>query len=221
MKSIKTWIIWGLVFAACGALLYIYFDQFFAFFHKPKVLKEWILSYGSYSVLVYILLQIAQVVILFIPGEVIQVVGGMVYGTLYGTILSFIGIMLGCTAAFYLAKALGRKRVDRFLGGGNHPFMKKLVSYGEKPSVILIFHMIPGAPKDIAAFLCGVSNVSFRTYITYSMLGRIPALWLSSLFGKELMEGNYTSVIVILIAGIILTVLGFWGKKKWLEHKEK
>src|SRR4030043_2210586 len=67
-------------------------------------LKGIILSYGAYSPLAFILLQIVQVVVAPIPGGAIEFLGGYIFGTKAGFIYSMIGLVFGSWAAFGLAK---------------------------------------------------------------------------------------------------------------------
>jgi uncharacterized membrane protein YdjX (TVP38/TMEM64 family) len=75
------------------------------YIRNPEKFRVFLLSYGNISILVFMLFQILQVVIALIPGELIQVAGGYVYGTFFGTLYSSLGILLGNIAlGIYFSK---------------------------------------------------------------------------------------------------------------------
>lgn len=73
----------------------------------PERFRNWISSFGRLGVLVFIGVQVLQVVVFVIPGEVVQVAGGYLYGTILGTLYSVIGITLGSLICFSIARILG------------------------------------------------------------------------------------------------------------------
>ena len=74
---------------------YQYFFKYSDLIKNPNIMKKIVLSYGNLSVLVFILMQVLQVVVFFIPGEFIQIAGGYIFGTFWGGVISLIGITLG------------------------------------------------------------------------------------------------------------------------------
>ncbi|HOJ81403.1 MAG TPA: hypothetical protein PLG72_11200, partial [Clostridiales bacterium] len=74
---------------------------------KPEEFRDWLNSFGWKGVLVFIGVQVLQVVVAAIPGEVTQLAGGYLYGTFFGTIYSLAGIVLGSVIVFYAARLLG------------------------------------------------------------------------------------------------------------------
>jgi uncharacterized membrane protein YdjX (TVP38/TMEM64 family) len=67
------------------------------------------------SSLLFILLQVLQVVIFIIPGDVINATGGFVFNIFLGSILSFIGVVIGSLIAFYISRFLGYNFVNKFI----------------------------------------------------------------------------------------------------------
>ncbi|WP_322020304.1 TVP38/TMEM64 family protein [Clostridium butyricum] len=69
--------------------------------------NKYILSMGNLGVFMLIFFQILQTVVAPIPGEVIQIAGGYVYGLPLGTIYSLIGLIIGSGIAFYFTRLIG------------------------------------------------------------------------------------------------------------------
>ncbi|MCJ7688422.1 MAG: VTT domain-containing protein, partial [Clostridiaceae bacterium] len=89
-------------------------------------------------------------------------------------------------------------------------FFKKVLNAGSKKSVVFIFYLIPGIPKDALAYICGVSNISFKDFIIYSTLGRIPGIFISSFFGQKIYAWDLTTLITIGVITGILTIVGIF-----------
>jgi uncharacterized membrane protein YdjX (TVP38/TMEM64 family) len=210
LKEKKGEIIFGLIFLVLIGISYLYFKKYSGFFHSPEKMKEWILSYGNYSIVIFLFLQIFQVVIFVIPGEVTQIAGGVLYGTLYGALLSLAGISIGSSICFGIVKVFGKKWVDKVISGKDFKFIKKMLDLGSKKNVIFAIHVIPGIPKDIIAYICGASNIRFRDYFVAATLGRIPGIVMSALFGANLMTKNYVLLIAIAVSMTLLFALGFF-----------
>ena len=89
------------VFLSLLAFLSIkYFHQIYYVISEPDLFRDLLLSYGHASILVFVLFQVLQVIIATIPGELVQIAGGYVYGTWFGTLYSLIGILIGILLCF-------------------------------------------------------------------------------------------------------------------------
>ena len=180
--------------------IYIGYEYYFKYSYilkNPNILKEVILSYGSFSILVFILMQVIQVVVFFIPGEFIQIAGGYIFGAFLGGIISLMGITLGSIIVYFIANNYGKPFVEKLILNKKVKFFKKILKAGSKKIVVFMFYLIPGIPKDALAYICGVSNISFKDFFIYSTLGRIPGIFISSFFGQKIYAWDVTSLITI------------------------
>ncbi len=104
-------------------------------------------------------------------------------------------------------------------------FFRKILKVGSKKNVVFMFYLIPGIPKDALSYICGVSNISFKDFIIYSTLGRIPGIFISSYFGQKIYARDFTSLITIGVTMSIVFVLGiFKGNtiiKDMIKKKKK
>ncbi len=135
--------------------------------------------------LIYVGMQMAQVIITLIPGQAVQFAGGYAFGVLLGSILSFIGILLGTMVAYYLAKLLGKDAMHLIFGEERfQKFTDKLNS--KKASVTLfLLYLIPGFPKDMIAYVAGASEYRILPLLLISLLGRAPAMMITIFLGKS------------------------------------
>jgi uncharacterized membrane protein YdjX (TVP38/TMEM64 family) len=193
--------------------LYIGYEYYFKYSYilkNPNILKEVIRSYGNFSILVFILMQVIQVVVFFIPGEIIQVAGGYIFGTFLGGIISLIGIVLGSIIVYFISNNYGKPFVEKIILNKKVKFFRKILKAGSKKNVVFMFYLIPGIPKDALTYICGVSDISVKDFFIYSTLGRIPGIFISSYFGQKIYAWDVTSLLTIGITMIILSLLGIF-----------
>jgi len=193
---------------------YIGYEYYFKYSYiliNPNIMKEIVLSYGNFSILVFILMQILQVVVFFIPGEFIQVAGGYIFGAFWGGVISLTGITLGSVIVYFIVKGYGKPLVEKLMLKKEVKFFKKILDVGSKRTVVFMFYLIPGIPKDALSYICGVSNISFKDFFIYSTLGRIPAIFISTYFGEKIYSKDVTSLITI---GVIMSFLFIIGLLK-------
>jgi len=119
-------------------------------------LEEFIFSFGAYSFLAFILLQIIQVIVAPIPGGAIEFLGSYLFGVKLGFLYSMIGLTLGSWFAFSLAKIFEKWAVEKFVSPKT---MKKLGYLVGHEGVILSFlpFLIPGFPKDALCYILGLT----------------------------------------------------------------
>ena len=77
---------------------------FYKLITNGEVVKSYLERFGPWAAVIFFVFQILQVVIFFIPGEVIQAAGGYIFGALGGTLLSFFGIAVGSAILFYICQ---------------------------------------------------------------------------------------------------------------------
>ena len=154
-----------------GVPLYIYFFQhdLIERFSDIKELENTLRSYRKESMLIYVGCQILQVVLSVIPGQALQFAGGYLYGALLGLILSIIGIGIGSTLAYYIARLLGRDAIHLFFGKRKVTEMLDLMNSPKGLIVTFVIFLIPGIPKDLCSYAAGISNseapsLSYRVY---------------------------------------------------------
>lgn len=207
----KQYIVLLAVFFIFTCIGYEYYFKYSYILINPNIVKEIVLSYGNFSILVFILMQILQVVVFFIPGEFIQVAGGYIFGAFWGGVISLIGITLGSVMVYFIANDYGKPLVEKLMLKKEVKFFKKILDVGSKKTVVFMFYLIPGIPKDALSYICGVSNISFKDFFIYSTLGRIPAIFISTYFGEKIYSKDVTSLITI---GVIMSFLFIIGLLK-------
>ena len=171
-------------------------------------------QYRWQSILVYIAIQAVQVVISVIPGQAFQFAAGYLYTFFPGLLFSLIGAALGTSVSFYLAKALGKDAVHLFLGEEKTAYYIERLNSKRAYAIVFLIYLIPGIPKDIVSYAAGVSEMKWRPFFTFSMMGRIPGMAGSLLIGALYMREHYVLMGVVAAMAIIAFAAGILCRKK-------
>jgi uncharacterized membrane protein YdjX (TVP38/TMEM64 family) len=184
-----------------------------SFFNSQERIREFIAPYGPWAPVIFILLQILQVVITPLSHYVVGLAGGYLFGPWYGTLYNWIGRVIGAAIAFFLARKFGRKIVTRFVKKEN---LKKYDRLFEKGSVFLfLMYFLPLFPDDELSYLAGFSSMKTRIFLIAMMLGHIGGAASLAFLGSGL---SYTEPAFIIMAILTLAsgviALVFWKKIK-------
>jgi len=181
---------------------------------KPDQFREFLLSYGPVSALIYILIQAAQVIIAVIPGEVVQLAGGYAFGTVLGTLYSVIGIFLGTLVVFFATRVLGFSLVRTFVSKKNMEKFDFLINSPKSEIAMFVLFLIPGIPKDTLVYIAGITPIKPVKFLLIATIGRFPGLLGSSYIGANLQERDYLAVWIISIVALACFVIGLLAKDK-------
>lgn len=213
----KSYIVLGVIFTFLIYAAYEYYHKYFLLFKDPYKLKKIIMSYGKYSVLAFVILQILQVIAFFIPGEIVQISGGYIYGTLWGSVLSLLGITTGSIIVYSISNFYGKPLINKIISKKDLRFFQRILNVGSINLIVFLLYLIPGIPKDALAYVCGISSISFVNFILYSTLGRLPGIFISAYFGAKIGSGNHSILIIIGILSILLFVIGIFKGEKMIS----
>ncbi|AGY75797.1 TVP38/TMEM64 family protein [Clostridium autoethanogenum] len=211
LKKYKSYIVLAIILFILIAVAYEYYNKYMYIFRDPNKIKNWIMSYGKYGVVVFLFVQFLQVVAFFIPGEIVQIAGGYIYGTLFGSIISILGITFGSIAAYSISRIYGKPLINKIISDKDLKFFHRILNLGSINFIVFLLYLIPGIPKDVLAYICGISNIRFKHFILYSTLGRLPGVIISAYFGSKIYTGNK---MVLILIGIIMTLLFIIGVLK-------
>ena len=210
---------WKWVLLACilaGVVFFILYQynsqlwtrilKFYDTLYDRHQLKRLISSFGAYSPLAYILLQIIQVIVAPIPGGAIEFLGGYLFGVRAGFIYSMIGLFLGSWMAFGLARIFEKVAVEKFV---SEQTRKKFDYLVEHEGVILSFvlFLIPGFPKDALCYILGLTPMHLGIFLTISTIGRIPGTLIACLQGGKAFDHQYYSFGVLLGASALVILV--------------
>lgn len=179
-------------------------------------LRQYILSFGVWAPIVSAALMVLQSVLFPVPGQVVTITNGLLFGAFWGTLLSWGSSMIGATVCFFIARALGRPTVERLAS-------KKALAVADKffcrygNNSVLVSRLIPVVSFDAVSYLAGVTSITFRGFIVATAIGQLPATIVYSVLGQ-----NLTTIVNwgILAFGVVAAlVVLFFTLKKAFERR--
>ena len=197
-----------LLLVAIFLILWFFRDQFFQVFSSPNSVRNWVLGWGLVAPLVFIALQIIQVVLFVIPGEVTQIAGGYLFGMWLGAFYSLVGICLGSTVNFFLGRILGVPFVQAVFGAERLKRFGAILSSKRATTAFFLLFAIPGIPKDALSYVAGLSTLGFGWFLLVSTVGRLPGILGSSAIGGAAARQMWLTVGFIVAIATILLVVG-------------
>jgi uncharacterized membrane protein YdjX (TVP38/TMEM64 family) len=177
--------------------LWIQVVKLYDLLHDHHRLKGFISSFGPYSPIAYILLQVLQVVIAPIPGGAIEFLGGYLFGAKSGFLYSMIGLLLGSLLAFSLARIFEKVAVEKFVSEQTRNRFDYLVEH-QGAILSFILFLIPGFPKDALCYILGLTPMHWGIFLIISTLGRIPGTLMATLQGAKAFDHQYKFFLILL-----------------------
>lgn len=172
----------GLLAAALVTPLVIWREELGQIFANRDQVVVAVRAVGVWGPLVLIGLIVAQTVVAPIPGVVLNLVAGYLYGMGLGFLYSWLGLAAGSALAMGLARFAGRPVVERLVA---HPALSRfdrLAQKGGLPFFLLAF-LIPGLPDDLLCFVAGLTRLPLRVLWALSVTARVPGLFVGVWLG--------------------------------------
>ncbi|MBU2054091.1 MAG: TVP38/TMEM64 family protein [Proteobacteria bacterium] len=207
-----------ILIVAC-VFLFFHYDLYSFFLSRKKVL-EFVNSFGPLSVVIFIGLQILQVIVAPIPGEVNGFIGGYLYGPVMGTLYSTIGLTIGSWLAFLLARWLGLPFVEKVV---NPRIIEKYDYFMEHRGipVSFILFLIPGFPKDALSYIIGLSHMKMSTFLIICTTGRLLGTIMLSLSGNFARNDQNVAMFTILGISALVVLLAYYYHEEILSLVRK
>lgn len=192
--------------------IYLLVREYAAFIMDAEALRSWLRQFGVFAPLVFIAIQALQVIVAPIPGQVVALVAGYLFGPIAGTVYSLTGVLIGSAVAFSLAKRYGRAFVEDVLRDDVVDRFDEFVETVGVPG-LFAFVVIPGLPDDAICFLSGLTKWSLPTFLGVIAVGRLPAYVFIVYAGGELASGRFLSAMVIIGVVVLASVIGYYKQE--------
>ena len=179
VKSSKKLIVMAI---ALLALPFLFFFTPLRTVLDPQLFKDFINQYEGYVEILFIVIY-TVVTVIGIPGTVLTIVGGCLFGLWYGTLISIVSATLGALFAFWAARYLLQSYAQRKFRKS-----KKLTQYQKavlkKPFYfVLTTRLIPISPYNLVNYLFGLTSINWIDYTVATFVGVIPGSFAYSWIG--------------------------------------
>ncbi len=172
-------------------------------------LENWVNSAAAAGPLLFMAIY-ALVTVLFLPGSVITLVGGALFGPVWGTLWNLTGATIGASLAFLISRYLGADWVVRRAG----PRIRRLddgVS-AEGWRFVAFVRLVPLFPFNLLNYALGLTRIPFLAYVLatwiFMLPGAIAYTWLGYA-GRQALAGGEGLIRTISIALALLAAVIF------------
>ncbi len=188
--------------------------------------KQKIQESGFIGFLMLFGLQFAQVFLIIIPGEPIEILAGMCYGAVYGTLfIELSAFIISCIIIFAVRK-LGRKFVYSFCDEEKVKKIENSKLFQNSKTIewiMIILFLIPGTPKDLLVYIAGLLPINPLRFVIISTVARIPSVVSSTIAGDQILQGDYKMILVsyavtFALVGIVVFIVNKFDKTKTTEE---
>ena len=178
---------------------------YYAIISDPEKISGIFRAAGDWAPIVYILLEVGQVLTMFWPVP-LEIAGGFLFGLPLGLFYSMIGLTTGAVLAFLLGRWLERTYLRRIIDPEKLRSFRKLMKR-EGALAAFIIYLVPGVPKDFVSYVLGFTTLSLRFFVVAVAIFRLPSTFLLTLQGSEAAKGNYWLSVGLLGFNYVLAVL--------------
>ena len=219
MKKYR-YLILGISIVIIIALCFLLGKPVMEFMVDPDKITAQLDSLGIWGPVVFILLNIVQVLLAIIPGGPFEVAAGALWGPVWGTIMCDIAMSTGGVVTFLFVKKFGIKFIELFTTREKIESVKFLKANKKSTTLLFLFFLLPGTPKDLMCYVVGLTDIKLPTWILINLVGRFPAILLSALGGSALGEQKYGIVIAAIVVIVVLYFVGSFLYSKFNKDDE-
>ncbi|MFP3357455.1 TVP38/TMEM64 family protein [Planococcus sp. SIMBA_143] len=200
---------WLLVAVAIGLGIWLSRSVFDV---EAEDLRSWILSFGLWAPVIYIIVYTIRPLIFF-PASVLSIAGGLAFGAWMGTFYTIIGATLGAMLSFLVAKVVGRSIVTKEWTGNAAKFQRQMEQNGFL--YVLLFRLIPVINFDLISYMAAIAKVRFASFALATLIGIIPGTFAYNFLGSSFVSGNPKIIAAAVAVFIILTVVPILIRNRW------
>lgn len=183
-----------------------------------QALEAWVTGLGWWGPLALVALNAIQIVVAPIPGYVVQVAAGFLFGPVWGGVWASLGLLLGSTLAFWMARFYGRPLAARLVGDGR---LAQWEHVTHSTSTLLWFVLLLGPIGDLPYFLAGLARVSFIKIFVITLLVRVPSTMIVAAAGAGVMLLTWWQTVLIVAALFVILVVYLRYQDKIVEWSDR
>lgn len=198
---------------AAGAALFHVFDVAVL---DPEEMAVWLRTIGFWGPLAVIALMILHSFVPF-PAEILAVCAGAVFGTLWGSVLIWVGAMFGALVAFALSRWLGQSVIQNWISKDQAEVLDRWTN-DQGAVALLVCRFIPVIAFNLVNYAAGLTRVSVGTFIWTTGVGILPVTIFSTYLGSQMQTFSWASLLTISATAIIVVLMchRFAKRRDWI-----
>ncbi|GIK41035.1 MAG: TVP38/TMEM64 family protein [Chloroflexota bacterium] len=204
-SAVQTWLPWlgGFLFIAVLAALWLPLSHVGT---NPAAIRAWLEQLGPLAPLAVFLLNVIQIVVAPIPGYPVQVLAGILFGFIPGTIYTLAGMVTGGTLAAWLGRRLGRPWLEQRLGNDTLAHWSDIAHINSFWAWWLIL-LIPVG--DLPYFFAGLTTIRLRTFALAILASRGPFTALLVWTGSSVVDLPPSWLAALMVGIGVVVIVGF------------
>lgn len=192
----------------------LFMKKFGSIIDDPIRLRQAIGEYGIVAYAIYFLLYIFQIFFAPVPGQVLNVASGMLFGTFRGFLVSWLAVILGGFLAMLFSRYLGKRLLKWFLEEKALNFEEVITRRGL--SLIIFLAIFPNPIGDGLFYLAGLTSIPLKILIFIIAICRIPGILIYVIAGNKIMSAGIKGWIIGGI-GFLLALLLYYFFRRNIE----
>jgi uncharacterized membrane protein YdjX (TVP38/TMEM64 family) len=190
---------------------------------RPEPLREWLLGFGAWAPAISTLLQVATSVFPPGPSFLLAIANAMVFGPLWGGLLTLAGALVAAAVCFGIARVVGRPGVERIV---SEEKLQRMDRFMERRGMLAIFvgRIIPFINPDLVSYAAGVTGIGWVPFLAAMTAGTIPSVVFYTTVGAAAIESAGWVVLAVGAASIVplLVLLAFRGRLyRWEAERRR
>ena len=186
-------------------------------FSDRDAIEALLVRWGPWAPVAIIVAEMLQVLLAPIPGQIMGVVAGFVYGIWWGTLLCMVGLLLGTALAVWMSRQVGRPLVERVVPSDR---LARLDGYFTNTDrgrrAILFIFLLPFLPDDLTCLVAGLTPLRLGHIVLLALIGRLPGVLASCWIGSQADALTWVQITALFVFSFVL-VLVFMRYQSRLE----
>ena len=174
--------------------------------NDEALIKEWVSRFGAWGPAVIVLGMVLQMFFFIIPNILLILISILSYGTVWGALLAWFGIFLASSVGYFIGNKLSPVIVDRLVSSKTKRKLQWFIrNYGMKATIVF---RISSLSNDGLSPVAGLLNMSYRRFITATLIGITPLITVLALFGHNgRIEKGLVWIGIFLVLCLVLYII--------------
>ena len=186
---------------------------------KDGSLENQVASFGIWAPIVFVLLKISTLVIAPLSGTPLYFIGGSLFGSSYGLVLSLVGDALGSAICFLLGRFYGHRIIKTLVGKSYLEKIINTVSVLKNTKSFVKARVGLIIMPEILAYASGLSKINFLTFSLINILFYLPVDFMLVFFGSQIIAIVAKNTFLFYFLVLLVSIAGFWFLRKDYKNK--
>ena len=180
-------------------------------------LVERVRNAGVGGVFILLGMQLLQIIVAVIPGEVVQLAAGLMYGPWLGALVVLLGCVISSAIVYKLVHVLGAPFVQSMVSTEHLEKFRAFEKSGKLDIIVFVLFLIPAMPKDVFTYLVPLTDMKMGRFLLLTTIGRIPGVLASTYVAHGLSQGDMVGPIVIVAVVAVLAIVAVVFRDKIMD----